>query len=192
MPGLCRGSHAAERMEDATAEAPAAAAPTGTSAEALAAVGLVFDAGVPLQTHIAAARVCKSWKQTEVESMASSMQTLDLRPYASEMTDEAFARIIARVPLLRELNLSGCSKLSDAALAHLRPESLPLLCDLNLTCVPSVTAAAVGAVADAYGSKLVALELSGCVSISEADLVSRFSRFLELDDDEDGLGACQG
>ena len=32
-----------------------------------------------------------------------------------------------------------------------------------------VAAAAVGAVADAYGSKLVALELSGCVSISEAD-----------------------
>ena len=36
------------------------------------------------------------------------------------------------------------------------------------------------------------LELAGCSSIAEAELVSKFSRFLDLDEDEDGLGACQG
>ena len=41
-------------------------------------------------------------------------------------------------------------------------------------------------------SALTSLELAGCKCIRESDLMTTFARFVELEDDEDALGVCQG
>ena len=64
------------------------------------------------------------------------------------------------------------------------------LCSLNLGCMPSVSACGVSALCDALPIR--DLELGGCTAIREAELVSLFGRFMELDDDESGLSKVQG
>ena len=73
---------------------------------------------------------------------------------------------------------------------------MPKLVDINICCLPLVSADGVGSMCDALetaSAALQSLELSGCTRIRETELVGRFGRFLELaDEEEDGLGACQG
>ena len=136
--------------------------------------------------------VSHAWREAALLSLATAWQDVDLRRFADRADDEAVRRIVSATPLLRSLNLSNCVHVTDAALAHLRPRSSPLLTELNLACMPLITADAAEAVVDAYGPQLVALELSGCRRIGAAELVRRFGRFLELDEDEDGLSKVQG
>jgi len=137
-----------------------------------------------------AGAVSQLWHAAAAEAL-SSVLVLDLKPFATRLTDEVLDDLLARAPLLRELNLSSCVRVTDAGLASVA-RRCPLLEDLNLACLPLVTADGVSAVTDACGSRLTSLELAGCSSISESELLRRFHRFLELDDDEDGLAKVQG
>mmetsp|Transcript_100091 Transcript_100091/g.311861 ORF Transcript_100091/g.311861 Transcript_100091/m.311861 type:complete len:204 (-) Transcript_100091:76-687(-) len=145
---------------------------------------------LPVAELCALSAVSRRWRGASEDALAA-VQALDLRPYARYLTDAALVALLAKTPLLRALNVSTCKLCTDAALARI-PASCPLLTDLNLACLPCITADGVAAVADALGSGLTSLELAGCSCIAEAELVGRFSRFLELDDDEDGLFKVQG
>ena len=86
--------------------------------------------------------------------------------------------------------MAGCTRLSDAGLAHLAT-AVPQLTELNLSCVHGVSADGVAqAIAGLDG--LASLDLAGCTGIGASELVARFGAYLELDDDEDGLSKVQG
>ena len=156
----------------------------------------VADCSTSLLAHLPAfeqvrcASVSKSWRTASAVAL-DSFHVLDLRPLDAVLTDEALAAILLKCSGLRSLNLSCCRKLTDNALAPLA-SCCPLLVELNLACLPKLTAEGVGRVTDALGQQLTSLELGGCTGISDADLVGRFGHWLELDDDEDGLGKVQG
>merc|ERR1719387_615481 len=136
---------------------------------------------LPLASVMAAARVSPVWNAAAVEALAS-FSALDLRPFGAGMTDEALGRLLASTPSLRVLNLATCAHISDRGLAQLA-DHCPLLARLNLACLPLVTAGGLAPEVDAFGPQLEELELSGCVAISEAELLRRFARFLDLDED---------
>ena len=140
----------------------------------------------PVPSLAAASAVSHLWRVAASDAF-SSVHALVLRPYAASLSDEMLDTLLAKTPMLRELNLSTCNLITDGGLACL-PSRCPLLRDLNLACNPHVTANGVAAIAD----QLTGLELAGCRSISEFELVRQFARFIELDDDEDGLAKVQG
>ena len=145
---------------------------------------------LPLQALAAAGAVSQLWHEAVAE-VHGSTGSLDLSPFAAHMNDELLVGIVSRVPLLRELNVSSCVRITDKGIACL-PRLCPGLYSINLACLPLITADGVSAVSDALGAQLTSLELAGCSAISEAALIQRFGRFLELDDDEDGLAKVQG
>ena len=145
---------------------------------------------VEVASLIAPGATCHSWSGMTAEVLATR-QHLDLRPFALTLTDEHLQSLLARAPLIKSLNIADCKLVTDASLDVL-PTYCPMLTELNLACVPLVTAEAVERVVAACGPKLVSLELQGCRSISGVDMVSKFARFLEIDDDEDGLSKVQG
>ena len=183
----------AKVMPDAEAAAPPLSPPS-TSALPAAAVqsllALAFDS-LPPASLGAAAATCRLWRDAAAEALWAR-EALDLRASsgASPLSDDELGALVARAPSLRFLNLSSCEALTDAGLAHLK--GLAHLRSLNLASLPKVTADGVAAVVDAIGAELTDLELGGCSAIGSAELVRRFGRFLELDEDEDGLAKVQG
>lgn len=145
--------------------------------------------GCPLTSVTAVASVSHTWRRTALEAL-EHRRTLDLTPFRLTITDEYLTALVARMPEVRHVNISGCSKLGDASLTALK--SCRHLTELNLSCLTQIHADFVADVVDTIGDTLSSLELAGCRSISEYELVSRFGRFLELDDDEDGLSKVQG
>ena len=145
-----------------------------------------------LQEQRHAALVSHSWASASAECRASG-QSLDLRRYSATLDDETLTRVLRESPQLRSLNIASCAAITDAGLAALAEGCCPHLADLNIACLPRVSAEGVGRVADALGaSQLTSLELGGCTAISSDQLVARFGAWLELDEDEDGLDKVQG
>ena len=144
---------------------------------------------LPLCSLARVQRVSRLWRAAAADAFAS-LPCLDLRPHAPQLTDEVLSSLLAKTPGVHALNLSTCTRLTDQGLRPL-PAACPALSSLNLSCT-HLSGPAVSLVVDSLGSRLQELELAGCSSISEAELVGRFSRFLELDDDEDGLAKVQG
>lgn len=137
------------------------------------------------------ALVCKAWKDGSDHTLGQ-LHSLDLRSLHDSLDDARLACLLEKCANLRSLNLSGCRHVSDDGLAAL-PRCCPKLMDVNLTCMPLITANGVETgVVDGLARSLESLELAGCSKITPTELVTRFSRFLELDDDEDGLNSCQG
>ena len=90
-------------------------------------------------------------------------------------------------------DLASCAAITDRGIASLGSAACRHLRDLNLACLPRVTADGVACIAESLGvAQLVSLELGGCTAISSAELITRFGPWLELDDDEDGLAKVQG
>ena len=150
------------------------------------------------------ARVSRAWMEASACALPI-VKVLDLRYAAAALTDEALLHLLGRPPtgswpLLESVNLAGCSLLTDAGLQALTRRRMAKLSDVNLCCLPRVTADGVSAMCDALAAtpngpscQLKSLELSGCTRIRETELIARFARFLDLaDEEEDGLGACQG
>ena len=154
-----------------------------------------------------AAMVSRAWREASATAL-SSVVHLDLRFAATELSDEKLLHLLRRPPsgawpCLLSVNLAGCALISDSGLQGFGRKLMPTLVDINICCLPLVSADGVGAMCEALESasaapdnlacSLQSLELSGCTRIRETELVSRFGRFLELaDEEEDGLGACQG
>jgi hypothetical protein len=137
-----------------------------------------------------AASVSLAWRQASSVSLAGLCE-VDLRPYAGSATDATLAVLCARCHQLRILTVSGCAQITDAGLA--RVEGCGALVELNLACLPRITEEGVARVVDGLAERLVTLDLAGCTAISARAMQGRFGRFLELEeDDDDGLGACQG
>ena len=144
-----------------------------------------------LASTLSAARVSREWHAAVWNHHLGGLHALDLRKHSGSLTNERLLLILKACPRLKELNLFGCRQLTDEsvrAVASLCPE----LVSLNVGCIPNVSADCMGAAADALSTTLVDLELSGCTGISEYDLIQRFARFLDLDEDESGLSKCQG
>jgi len=135
------------------------------------------------------AAVSRAWQNASALCLAGQ-RSLDLHPFRSSLSDGTLGLLLSRCPSLAVLNLSECAGITDDGISRL-PSCCPRLRDLNLSLQPSVTADGVSTVVDKL-PELTSLELAGCRSITEAQLVARFARFLELDDDEDGLGKVQG
>ena len=145
---------------------------------------------LPLRSLSASFAVSHLWHAAAEEAQAS-LSVLDLRALSESLTDDVLESVLARTPMLHTLNVSSCTKLTDDGLAAVA-RRCPLLSDLNCACLPKITADGVSQVVDARGPRLDSLELGGCVAITPSELVRRFARFLELDDDEDGLDKVQG
>ena len=144
-----------------------------------------------LPEQLRAGEVSVAWREASSGFFAEHIRQLDLRPHAPLLTNGSLEKLVSKCPRLQSLNLSGCKAIGDDGLKSL-PMACPQLNELNLACIPQVTADGVGRVVDALGDKLASVELGGCSGISASQLVARFSRFLELDDDEDGLAKVQG
>ena len=164
------------------------ASPAGVNDIELA-LTLVLD-NQPYKTVATVLAVSLAWQRTALE-LLSACQTLNLTSHRHTVTDKHMAMIVARMPSLRTVNLSGCNLLSDKSLVTLKA-GCPDLVELNLSCMKNIHASAVEEIVNALGDRLTSLELAGCGLISEADMVTKFSKFLELDDDEDGLDKVQG
>lgn len=159
-----------------------------TLGESSDALPLLFSR-LPLVEQCHAAEVNHAWCESS-RAFCGDMASLDLRAHAAYVTDDTLTELLVKFPRLKALNVANCKLLSDVGLAGL-PQSNPLLVDLNVACLPLLTADGVSRVTDAL-PKLQALELAGCTGISASELVQRFARWLELEEDEDGLTACQG
>ena len=148
-------------------------------------------ARLPLAEQVRAGEVCRMFNDGSSATL-NARSSLDLSTLHSALDDEGLENILGKCPSLRTLNVSGCKKLTDEGLKCI-PKCCPLLSDVNLSCLPLLTANGVEtAVVDGLARSIQSLELAGCTKIAPQELVSRFSRFLELDDDEDGLNRCQG
>ena len=92
---------------------------------------------------------------------------------------------------LRSINLAGASAVTSAGVSSLK--ECQKLEEINLSCGPSVSADALEALCQALPA-LQSLDLGGCLgnSCSEDQVVRRFGRYLDLEDDEDGLNQVQG
>ena len=143
----------------------------------------------------AVAIVSRAWREASAVALAN-VKHLDMR--CSVLDDARLCELLDRPPhgawpALLSINLAGCAQLTDSGLQIWCSERMPQLRDINLSCCPRISADGVSRLVDALGSHLESLELAGCTSIPESELLHRFGRFLELaDEDEDGLGACQG
>lgn len=180
-------------------------------------IALALAAAAPsLPALAAAASVSHLWSGASADALAS-VHALDLSSYAAILDDAVLGKLVAKLPALQVLSLSGCALVTDCGLAHLT-SCCPQLQSLNLACIPRVTADGVGAVVG--NLPITELELAGCAAITEAQLIARFARFLEvrtsaskqaptaartrvlmdcstrcvsqLDEDEDGLAKVQG
>ena len=138
-----------------------------------------------LSDQCRAAEVSRAWRDAS-QSCLGFLLELDLRSHAAHLDDTTLNTIVSKCPQLRTLNIAGCSKIGDEGLSSL-PTTNVHLSDLNVACLPRVTPDAVAACAESLS--LLNLEIAGCAKITD---VSRFARWLEEDDDEDGLAKVQG
>ena len=118
-----------------------------------------------------------------------SAKKLDLRSHAKTLNDLHLAQLLARSPNIIDLNLHGCTLLTDTALDKVAQYCSHLVA-INISCVPGVGADAVERMCGSMVG-LQSLDLGGCRSISEVDLVSRFGKYMDLGE-EDGLDQVQG
>lgn len=130
--------------------------------------------------------VCSEWSAAS-SHLLGGLGELPLHRYA-KLTDAGLLSLLRRCPRVVDVNLSGCSHITDDGVQGLA--RCVMLKHLNLSCLPLVAAGSIDAVCKS--TPLVSLDLGGCVQVSELDLRTRFSEYLELDDDEDGLGQVQG
>jgi hypothetical protein len=143
---------------------------------------------LPLTQRFAVVRVSTGWQCGALLALGSSTH-LDLRSHAKTLNDLQLAQLLARCPHIVDLNLHGCTLLTDAALNKVAQYCSHLVA-INISCVPGVGADAVERMCGSMVG-LQSLELGGCRSISEADLVSRFGKYMDLGE-EDGLDQVQG
>lgn len=143
---------------------------------------------LPLAQRYVVARVSTSWRCGVVLALGSATH-LDLRGHAKSLNDLQLAQLLTRCPHIVDLNLHGCTLLTDAALDELAQHCSRLVA-LNISCVPGVGADALERMCSGMAA-LQSLELGGCRNISEVDLVSRFGKYMELGE-EDGLDQVQG
>jgi len=143
---------------------------------------------LPLAQRYAVARVSTSWRCGALLALGSATN-LDLRSHAKTLDDLQLAQLLARCPHIVDLNLHGCTLLTDAALNKVAQHCSHLVA-INISCVPGVGADAVERMCGSMIG-LQSLELGGCRSISEVDLVSRFGKYMDLGE-EDGLDQVQG
>lgn len=191
---VCAALGAAGDLRHEAAPPPPSAGDAPT-ASALGVVEASADALPSILSHLPAeeragvASVSQAWRDGSTSSLLE-LQRLDLRS-RPEVTDGEVLAMLARAPNVRELNVAGCRSLTDGMLAAL-PGQCPRLRSLNVACVPRLSAAAASAALGGLPS-LAEFECAGCFAgIGADELASRFGAFLELDDDEDGLGKCQG
>ena len=92
---------------------------------------------------------------------------------------------------LRTINLAGAGAVTSAGVSSLK--ECRKLEEINLSCGPSVSADALEALCQALPA-LQSLELGGCLGSTcrGEEVVRRFGRYLDLEDDEDGLNQVQG
>lgn len=153
-------------------------------------ISLVLSRLSPQQIATAGA-VSHCWRSASCTALAG-VTHLDMRPSSTHLDDERLASLLRKTSGLQNLNISGCKDITDNGLLPLCEQCCMQLVELNVACLPNITADGASRICDALPD-LVGLELAGCTGIRESDLVARFSKFLELaDEDEDGLGACQG
>ena len=159
-----------------------------TLGESSDALPLLFSR-LSLTEQCHAAEVNLAWRDASC-SFLGNVASLDLSKHAGYVTDTTLAEVLSKFPRIKTLNLANCKAISDVGLAEL-PRRCPLLADLNIACLPLLTADGISRAVEEL-PKLDSLELAGCSGIPPAQMVSRFGRWLELDDDDDGLNACQG
>jgi hypothetical protein len=141
-----------------------------------------------LPERASAASVAAQWRDGSKLALSGTTR-LDLRAYAPSLDDARLALVLSRCPRAVDLNLHACSLLTDEALTTIATHCTGLV-SCNLSCVPGIGADALERMCGRLRS-LQSLELGGCHKISEADLVLRFVRYLELGE-EDGLDQVQG
>ena len=143
---------------------------------------------LPLAQRYAVARVSTCWRCGALLALGSAKK-LDLRSHAKTLNDLQLAQLLARSPNIIDLNLHGCTLLTDTALDKVAQYCSHLVA-INISCVPGVGADAVERMCGSMVG-LQSLDLGGCRSISEVDLVSRFGKYMDLGE-EDGLDQVQG
>lgn len=143
---------------------------------------------LPLPQRCAVARVSTCWRGGALLALGSATK-LDLRSHAKTLKDLQLAQLLARSPNIIDLNLHGCTLLTDTALDKVAQYCSHLVA-INISCVPGVGADAVERMCGSMVG-LQSLDLGGCRSISEVDLVSRFGKYMDLGE-EDGLDQVQG
>jgi hypothetical protein len=116
-------------------------------------------------------------------SLLSSPISLDLSPLGAKVTDQTLAQIVEIFPNMRNLNLRGCYKITDAGLVHLK--DLTKLTYLNLVNCWHITDAGLEYLKDL--THLTKLNLVNCwhitdCNITDAGLVhlSRLTHLTEL------------
>ena len=143
---------------------------------------------LPLAQRYAVARVSTCWRCGALLALESATK-LDLRSHAKTLNDLQLAQLLARSPNIIDLNLHGCTLLTDTALDKVAQYCSHLVA-INISCVPGVGADAVERMCGSMVG-LQSLDLGGCRSISKVDLVSRFGKYMDLGE-EDGLDQVQG
>jgi|TARA_B100000524_G_scaffold348097_1_gene251611 hypothetical protein len=142
---------------------------------------------LPFAEAIRTSAVCSEW-QAVVHANLAELTSLNLQQQR-DLTDAQLGVLASRCPRVCEVNLSGSRCIGDDGLATL--VQCTLLRSLNISCLPNVTSDGVERATRPFGEQLVSLELGGCTAL-DADLATRFSRWVEIDSDEDGLFKVQG
>ncbi|CAJ1342459.1 unnamed protein product [Effrenium voratum] len=153
---------------------------------------------LPLGSAARLACLSTSWRKAAVEWL-QRLQQLSLAPYSQRVDDDALLALVRHCVCLQEVNLCGCC-ITDRGLQGLlrcgkagrvaAERACRQLSSLNLSCLPRISADALEELCAQLPVQW--LELSGCTGIREVDLVRRFGRFMDLDEDEDGLNKVQG
>ena len=151
----------------------------------------VLTAGLDWSQQCSFATVSKQWHEAVEAALSGHAESLNVRRFATAVTDDTLANIARRCPRLRSINLAGATALTSDGLAALK--GCPRLETLNLACGPKVKADALEALCVALPA-LQSLEMGGCLGseLTTEQTVRRFGHWLDLDDDEDGLSQVQG
>tara|TARA_B110001452_G_scaffold265675_1_gene270809 strand:- start:1076 stop:1576 length:501 start_codon:yes stop_codon:yes gene_type:complete len=166
-------------MSDAATEFPA------LDSDALGRVLTMLD----YSSQCRLASVSSLWRSAV--DTGSQIEHLNLTRYSQALTDETVARVARRCRNLRTINLAGAGAVTSAGVSSLK--ECRKLEEINLSCGPSVSADALEALCQALPA-LQSLELGGCLGSTcrGEEVVRRFGRYLDLEDDEDGLNQVQG
>eukprot|EP00310_Coccolithus_braarudii_P026084 CAMPEP_0183340554 /NCGR_PEP_ID=MMETSP0164_2-20130417/7068_1 /TAXON_ID=221442 /ORGANISM="Coccolithus pelagicus ssp braarudi, Strain PLY182g" /LENGTH=173 /DNA_ID=CAMNT_0025510713 /DNA_START=15 /DNA_END=536 /DNA_ORIENTATION=+ len=132
-------------------------------------------------------RVCSDWEAAS-RHLLGVISELPLHQFAATMTDDCLHALLHRCPIITEVNLADCKRITDTGLLALR--HCRRLQSLNLSFVSAVSADAIEKVC--HATSMRSLDLGGCTQLSELELCTRFGAYLELDEDEDGLSKVQG
>ena len=142
---------------------------------------------LPLAQRHSVARVSTTWRCSAALALGSATH-LDLRTHAKTLNDLQLTQLLVRCPNVIDLNLHGCTLLTDAVL-HVVAQHCSRLQSINFS-FTGVGADALERMCSSMAA-LQSLDLGGCRSIGEVELVSRFGRYMELGE-EDGLDQVQG